>query len=548
MSDLSTEKQCLLRNHIKLLLLAAILGVAALAGSFLSPHRSEEFKERPTLGYSDEEILTLPYFDILAPKGENHNLLSDVSGYSLGDGFIHLYLPDNIPEESVIVYIRDIDGNYLARRQYDFTQKVMIGPWEVLLERHNLPILYFDCDDPGVYADMNSRKTKDVICPGSMHISSGDGDLWGDMRLSKYWSVISAGTGTTAATLQGRGVSSWSFCDTKKSYSLRLDRPRDLLGMGSNRNWNLVGNAFDVSLLKSMTFNRISRDIGIAYQPNMQYVNLYVDGKYQGVYMLTTKVTVDENRVALGKGDYFYQKFSTNREQPFSYTSDTWYDDGQDFPEAELLYPENASAEELQNAANVFQNFIDTLEDPSSGNLADVCDIRSLAKYYWIQEASMNFDGWERCVYMYYTKPDGRMHFGPVWDMDLTLGATDQKLGIAFDTPEGWRIRNGGWYTKLFENEDFVRAVNDEYYNNNVRERLLGGVNEFERQRSLLGADGYMNYLFYGSSNKWEIVPKYGESYNEYCDNVIDFYRKRVEWIDSQMTESLSSGDNEENR
>ncbi len=524
------------RNRFILLLFSIILGAVALAGAFFSWNKSPKYNIRSTANYSDEEILQLPYFDILAPKGENRNLLSDVAGYSLGDGYIHLYLPDNVSEKSVVLYFRDIDGNYLARKEYDFSQKVMIGPWEIILERHNLPILYFDSDDPSIYTTMNASETKDVICPGNMHICVSKEDTRENGWVREYLGIGSSKTGLTAASLQGRGVSSWSFCDSKKSYSLRLDKPQDLLGMGSNKNWNLIGSAFDVSLLKNMAFNHLSRDIGIKYQPNMQYVNLYVDGNYQGVYILTTKVTVDKNRVALNKGDYFYQKFSTNQDQPFAYNSTTWYDDGQDTPVAELLYPENASADELLNASEVFQTFINTVEDPDSPNLSTVCDIKALARYYWIQEVSMNFDGWERCVYMYYTKGDGRMHVGPVWDMDLTLGATDQKLGIDFGTPEGWKIRNGGWYTLLFKNNEFVQAVNDEYYNNGARDILLNGIKEFEQLKELLGEDGYMNYLFYGNSNKWMVVPEYGDTYDECCDNLIDFYKKRISWIDSQMT------------
>ena len=147
----------------------------------------------------------------------------------------------------------------------------------------------------------------------------------------------------------------------------------------------------------------------------------------------------------------------------------------------------------------------------------------------------MNYDGWERCVYMYYTHNDRKIHVGPVWDMDLTLGANHPKLGIYFDTPDGWKIREGGWYTELFKNKEFCQAVYNEYYNNGIREILLNGVNEFEQNKERLGDDGYLNYRFYGYSNKWGVVLEHGENYDEYCDNLIDFYRKRITWIDSQM-------------
>lgn len=516
-----------------LILLMLILGAAALAGAFFSDN---SYETRPTGEYSDEEICKLPYFDILAPKGENRNLLSDVVSYSLGDGYIHLYLPDNISDKSVTVYIRDIDGNYLARRTYDFSQKVMIGQWEVLLDRHNLPILYFDSDDHNMYTVMTSSEEKNIICDGNMHICVSKAESRKNNWLIDLLEMKDSGSRITKASLQGRGVSSWKLCDTKKSYSLRLDKPMNLLGLGSNKNWNLIGNAFDVSLLKNITFNNLSKEIGIDYQPNMQSVNLYVDGQYQGVYTLTTKVTVDKNRISLNEGDYFYQKHSHNYDQPFTYSSTTWYDDGEDHPVAELIYPENASQEDFLKASEVFQSFINAVETPEQNELSDVCDVKELAKYYWIQEASMNLDGWERCVYMYYTHRDGKMHVGPIWDMDLTLGSNYSKLGVDFSSPQGWKIREGGWYTELFKNDSFRNAVYEEYFNGGIRDILLNGINEFEVNKEILGADGYMNYLFYGHSNKWDAALDYGDTYDEYCDNMIDFYRRRIAWIDSQMS------------
>ena len=72
------------------------------------------------------------------------------------------------------LYIRDMDGNCLARRVYDFTQPVMIGPWQVVLEHHKIPTIYFESEDPDVFTAMNSAKTKDIICDGNMHICVGE--------------------------------------------------------------------------------------------------------------------------------------------------------------------------------------------------------------------------------------------------------------------------------------------------------------------------------------------------------------------------------------
>ena len=494
--------------------------------------------QRPTYDCTDEQILALPYFDLLAASGENRNLPCDVESYSLGDGIIHLILPEDVPEMAVAVYIRDIEGTLLARRVYDFTQKVMIGPWEVVLDHPTLPVLYFETEDPDVYDAMNASETKDIICNGNMHICVGkemaDANNW----YREYLSTSDEPSKKTTASLQGRGYASWRV-KYNKSYSLRLDKAQNLLGMGKNRNWNLIGNPRDLSLVKNDVFNDMSKKIGIEYQPGRQNVDLFVDGKYSGVYTLTTKVSVDKDRVALRKGDYFYRLDPPLPEVPIQYTSSSWFfDSGQLYPVADLMYPENPSPEKYAEASAILQNFINLRDNPALPGFENVCDLTSLARYYWIQEISMNFDACSRSTYMYYKHTDAKIHFGPVWDMDYTLGSRYEKQGVDYTTPTGWKIRDLGWYRPLFERPEFVAEVIDTYYNGGVREAMLEGIDDFEGKSRLLGDDGYLNYLFFGHANDQQMELIYGDSYEEYVENMIEFYRQRVLWIDAAMASS----------
>ena len=204
-------------------------------------------------------------------------------------------------------------------------------------------------------------------------------------------------------------------------------------------------------------------------------------------------------------------------------------------PVADLVFPENASDGDIKTASIILQNFIDIIEDPAGKDLSAVCDVDELARYYWIQEASMNFDAWERSVYIYYLEQDQKIHFGPVWDMDLALGHTQDIHGLTFNQPEGWNTRRYGWYEKLLENEEFVRAMHDVYDKGGIGKVLLSGIDMFHKRKEELGNDAYLNYTFFGSNNRG-LTLDFGESYDEYSDNMIDFYEKRINWIDRQMS------------
>lgn len=511
-------------KRITLLIISLMIGAAALAGALLCEKTSDDKKVRTTLEWTDEQIMTLPYFEIVASGDENRNMPCDIKGYSIGDGFIHLVLPDTVPEKEVVVYVRDAEGNDLARHVYDFTQKVMIGPWEIVLDHHTLPSLYFESDTPGVYDAMIASDAKDIICGGNMRIC-----MKGERVPQGEGSVVHA-------SLQGRGHSSWNNVTYKKSYSLRLDKAVSLLGLGKNRNWNLVGNGFDHSLIKNCAFNEISRKIGIEYQPQMHNINLYVDGVYQGVYTLTTKISVDKDRIALRPGDYMYRLDPPVPEAPLLYTSTAWFKDNEPYyPVADLVYPELPDAD-LETASALLQSFITLRDDPAIPGLENMCDLRSLAKYYWIQEIAMNFDACSCSVYFYYNGSDHKIHFGPVWDMDLTIGVTEDKQDVDFSEPTGWKIRQIGWYKALFARPEFVEAVNDVYYNGGVRSAMLSGTGRFEELRNTIGSDGDLDFLLFGHVAHTSLDYPYGDTYEEYCDNVIAFYRTRADWIDGQMS------------
>ncbi len=510
------KRDCFL---ISILCLAGIIAVA----SFLL---FEAYKDKPsplpTADLTDSQILELEYFDLIAVKAENSGLPSDIVSWSVGDGFIHLVLPGEFSEDRVIVYIRDQNGNLLARREYDFTGKVMIGSYEILLEHHNLPALYFESDDPSDYVSMNAGAPKSVICNGRIQLDAG----------------ACGRSFTASASLRGRGNTSWIMADCKKSYSLRFEKSFDLLGLGKSRAWNLIGNAFDPSLLKNVVFNDISKKAGILFQPNMQWVNLYVDGKYQGVYTLSSKIKDGNDRIPLGYGDYLYIMDPPVNEQPVTFQSDVWLEGYEGNHACELVYPEQASVEELSSARNILHKFVKAVEDHDPTALAEICDIDSLARYYWIQECSMNYDAWEHSVYMYYLKSDSKLHFGPVWDMDLTLGYPYDRDGMMFDSPNSWRVREDGWYRELFENSSFAQTVRN-VYAGSIRDAAFSGLDDFSRKKEILGNDGYVNFLLFGYSNYGVTIDYGGDTYNEYCDNMISFYKQRIEWIDSQMSDDL---------
>lgn len=102
------------------------------------------------------------------------------------------------------------------------------------------------------------------------------------------------------AALQCRGNTSYTreqVRSTKKySYKLKLDTKADLFGFGESKHWYLINNFFDVSALRNKLAYDLSGALGLPYTQNT-WVELYYNGEYRGLYLLTESLRIEEGRI-----------------------------------------------------------------------------------------------------------------------------------------------------------------------------------------------------------------------------------------------------------
>ena len=117
--------------------------------------------------------------------------------------------------------------------------------------------------------------------------------------------------------IKGRGNSTWGA--PKKPYRIKLEKKERLLGMSNDRNWALLANHFDKSLLRNIVAFEISNIVDMSWTPKLVSVDYYMNGTYRGVYTLTEHVRVADERLDLDlvsendnsgealTGDYFLE-------------------------------------------------------------------------------------------------------------------------------------------------------------------------------------------------------------------------------------------------
>lgn len=111
-------------------------------------------------------------------------------------------------------------------------------------------------------------------------------------------------------SLKGRGNTTWSTSGEKKPYNIKLGEKAELIeDAGSAKSWCLLSSNANVSINSNDSFdntglyNSVAFDLYEGIDGNSalkkENVDLYVNGEYRGTYILTEKVQINKERVAI---------------------------------------------------------------------------------------------------------------------------------------------------------------------------------------------------------------------------------------------------------
>lgn len=351
----------------------------------------------------------------------------------------------------------------------------------------------------------------------------------------KYWDTP---TLTVSGEIRGRGNTTWDF--PKKPYRIKFTEKSKVFGMKSNRDWVLVANYSDKTLLRNTMAMEISRICGMEWTPQNRLVEVYLNGAYQGVYDLFQKVEVAKEKVDLNieGGDLFFE-IDTSQDEPVSFTTPV-YALPLMFKEPE--YPDPATE---KMAKDYFTN-IDRLlqkQDYGENGVRKYLDIDSFINFFIIQELTKNVDGALRKSSFMSLRSGGKASLCCVWDFDLSLGNanyfTDKSFGS--NGPEGWWVKlycrtgkSDSWFTMLFKDPQFVSDLKSRW---NELKPELEQVPEKIRIKAVNNRPAINNNF-----NQWRILGTYVwpnvktlGSYDAELDYMLGFYEDRLEWMDKEI-------------
>lgn len=228
---------------------------------------------------------------------------------------------------------------------------------------------------------------------------------------------------TVKAGIRLRGNSTMGYA--KKPYRLKFDEKQSLLGEPAHKSWVLLADYLDASLMKNYSALYFAGQLnGMEFTPCAHHVELYLNGKYQGVYLLCDQVQEQKNtRVPieikdLGQTQVPFLIEKNYRAERESETEYDWFSLG-DY-QYTIKYPENLTQQQYDYIVDTYTRAETAVIEHDWEYLLEHVDLNSLYDFYIVNELFFNRDAmWTSCFM--YQSLTGKLKFGPVWDFDWSL-------------------------------------------------------------------------------------------------------------------------------
>lgn len=135
---------------------------------------------------------------------------------------------------------------------------------------------------------------------GAAPVSSKETWIQGTMRIDRQENDCDEFSGQIE--IKGRGNNSWA--KDKKPYAIKLAEKQPVMGINKHKRWALLANASDKTLLRNrVAFEIAKHATALDWTPDSRYVDVILNGRFLGNYLLTEQIKIDKNRVALAEMD-----------------------------------------------------------------------------------------------------------------------------------------------------------------------------------------------------------------------------------------------------
>lgn len=342
-----------------------------------------------------------------------------------------------------------------------------------------------------------------------------------------------------AAGIRGRGNTTWKYAP-KKPYRIKFSEKISIFGEKKNKSWVLLAMYNDFSYVKDRLAFGLADSLGTdVFVPSYNYVELYLDGVYQGLYLMTDQV--DENKGRTGVKEDFAEDAV---EVPFlvemdEYSSDEGEEDVAWFTVSGFPYTIKYPEEDERYTTAQFDYIKDYIEKVDSlcrksgvtvAELSEYIDLKSFIDYFIVQETMGQIEINAKSVYM--SKAVGEpLKMGPVWDFDWSVTGPHVWLN-ARDMYKGdySGLRSfSNWFGLLYRNSSEFRTLLSERFSE-VKPLLLDEIAKVEAEFD------YIEKAAKKDSYKWHSLRIFYKGFEDCREEVFEWCRGRIDWLEGAFT------------
>ena len=345
-------------------------------------------------------------------------------------------------------------------------------------------------------------------------------------------------------SIKVRGNSTANPGNGKRPYRLKFDKDEkvdgvvvkthkhDMLGYGyKKRNWTLLANAFDNSLIRNAITYHLGQYVGMPFCPGYKFVDLVINGSYRGTYQISDQVEVGKNRININEDtDWFLEgvAWTTMVEAPNT-------TDGEPYmciknPEPETEAETEALVQEVTEWRNMWLNSFD------NGTYEKTNDMESLIRFYTAINITGDLDGW--FVFKGYRTPTGPFTWGPLWDKDFAYGNieyADDELMV-----ENYGKCNFEYKIRaLQKNAKFMKAVKakmDALVADGLYEKLAKDIDDIA---STINESQQLNFSIYDIHSAPQGKVK-RDTYDEYITQLKEWLQQRITTVQNNIDQFIS--------
>lgn len=447
--------------------------------------------------------------------------------------------------------------------------------------------VYHGSDLPCMFLSVDAKQLKAVDKSKNNEITEG-----GVIYVEPDGTVSYHGELTS---LHGRGNSTFAY--KKKPYQLKLPQKVSLSGMNKGKTWLLLANYLDLSLLRNKITLDLCREIGIPCAVDSRMVDVYINGLYNGLYLMTEKIQINKQRVNITDleeitrevNDKALDSYPTFNEKTKELPIFRGYEipvDPEDVTggyilEMEKSYrlrdnidngfktnkglsitvkePTCASRAQMRYIGSLFNDFHEAVwakdgVSPVTGTYyADYIDLPSFARKFLVEEFSKNYDAQASSQFFFKDSDavDSRIYAGPCWDYDLSYGNIRTGNFYNGSLPTGAYVTTAAskanLYWLLSRHDDFMAEVAAAYHDDLAPAiRILLGETEPSVDSPLQSIDAYvaamdasarMNFVRWPAANVKGYYTGSGKNFDASVKYLRSFITKRFAFLDTQWPE-----------